>query len=179
MQLKNLFTEDDAVSPVIGVILMVAITVILAAVIATFVLGLGEQISDTAPEASFQFDYDELSSGDEGTVEDSWGLTFDDGETGDVNATGVDAVLTITHTGGPSVDASLLGATGSSAENTSGVSPPEDYYDFSSSEEDWETMTAGNSVEIFVNADDTINVVWTSSDGRQSARLQTFDGPEA
>jgi FlaG/FlaF family flagellin (archaellin) len=36
---------------------MVAITVILAAVIATFVLGLGDQISDTAPQANFDFDY--------------------------------------------------------------------------------------------------------------------------
>jgi flagellin-like protein len=35
---------DRAVSPVIGVILMVAITVILAAVIGTFVLGLGDNI---------------------------------------------------------------------------------------------------------------------------------------
>ena len=45
--------EDRAVSPVIGVILMVAITVILAAVIGTFVLGLGDQLGDTAPHASF------------------------------------------------------------------------------------------------------------------------------
>ncbi|WP_436902361.1 type IV pilin [Halovenus halobia] len=36
-----MFDDDSAVSPVIGVILMVAITVILAAVIASFVLGLG------------------------------------------------------------------------------------------------------------------------------------------
>lgn len=56
MQLKQLYADDDrAVSPVIGVILMVAITVILAAVIATFVLGLGESVSDTAPQASFDF----------------------------------------------------------------------------------------------------------------------------
>jgi len=55
MKLKTfLFDDESGVSPVIGVILMVAITVILAAVIATFVLGLGEQISDTAPQASFQ-----------------------------------------------------------------------------------------------------------------------------
>jgi flagellin-like protein len=58
MKLKRLFADDEsAVSPVIGVILMVAITVILAAVIATFVLGLGDQISDTAPQADFDFDY--------------------------------------------------------------------------------------------------------------------------
>jgi len=40
------------VSPVIGVILMVAITVILAAVIGTFVLGLGDQVQNTTPRAS-------------------------------------------------------------------------------------------------------------------------------
>lgn len=45
MKLKNVFQDDNrGVSPVIGVILMVAITVILAAVIGTFVLGLGENV---------------------------------------------------------------------------------------------------------------------------------------
>lgn len=49
--------EERAVSPVIGVILMVAITVILAAVIAAFVLDLGQ--SQTAgPAAGIQFDHD-------------------------------------------------------------------------------------------------------------------------
>ena len=57
MDPKKLFNDDDAVSPVIGVILMVAITVILAAVIASFVLGLGDQ-TQTTPTASFNFDYD-------------------------------------------------------------------------------------------------------------------------
>jgi flagellin-like protein len=37
--------DDRGVSPVIGVILMVAITVILAAVIASFVLGFGDSVS--------------------------------------------------------------------------------------------------------------------------------------
>lgn len=43
---------DRAVSPVIGVILMVAITVILAAVIGTFVLDLGQSTGQVAPQAS-------------------------------------------------------------------------------------------------------------------------------
>ncbi|WEL27757.1 type IV pilin N-terminal domain-containing protein [Haloferax volcanii] len=58
MDIKKFLSESRAVSPVIGVILMVAITVILAAVIGTFVLGLGDQVGDTAPQASFSFDYD-------------------------------------------------------------------------------------------------------------------------
>lgn len=43
---------NRAVSPVIGVILMVAITVILAAVIGTFVLALGENVGTVRPQAS-------------------------------------------------------------------------------------------------------------------------------
>ena len=57
MNFKQLFTDDRAVSPVIGVILMVAITVILAAVIGTFVLGLGNNLQQTPPNANFDFDY--------------------------------------------------------------------------------------------------------------------------
>ena len=79
MNIKQLIHDDDAVSPVIGVILMVAITVILAAVIATFVLGLGDQVSNTTPQASFSFDYDQ-SAGE----------------------------LTITHDGGDSIQANEL-----------------------------------------------------------------------
>jgi len=46
---KLIGTEDErAVSPVIGVILMVAITVILAAVIAAFVLDLGDSVGQEA-----------------------------------------------------------------------------------------------------------------------------------
>jgi flagellin-like protein len=56
MKLNELLTDDNAVSPVIGVILMVAITVILAAVIGTFVLGLGGQVQNNAPTTDFTFD---------------------------------------------------------------------------------------------------------------------------
>ncbi|MFD1512056.1 type IV pilin [Halomarina rubra] len=56
-KLKQLFSEDRAVSPVVGVILMVAIAVILAAVIGFFVLDLGSD-QEEAPQASIAFDYD-------------------------------------------------------------------------------------------------------------------------
>lgn len=42
-----MYKRDDAVSPVIGVILMVAITVILAAVIAAFVFGMAGNVDKT------------------------------------------------------------------------------------------------------------------------------------
>ncbi|ELZ53842.1 hypothetical protein C465_00534 [Halorubrum distributum JCM 9100] len=75
-------------SPVIGVILMVAITVILAAVIGTFVLGLGDQLGDTAPQASFTI---ESNSTDNITVTKTGGQAIEgsdlvvsvDGQRGD------------------------------------------------------------------------------------------------
>ncbi|KAB1185678.1 MULTISPECIES: type IV pilin [Haloferax] len=96
MQLKNLFTEDRAVSPVIGVILMVAITVILAAVIGTFVLGLGDQVSETAPQASFSFSYDQ-----------------------DANTNGE---VTITHESGEGISTSLISVEGDNVPTTAAFS---------------------------------------------------------
>ncbi|WP_435063953.1 type IV pilin [Halobaculum sp. EA56] len=78
MDFNALLDDERAVSPVIGVILMVAITVILAAVIGSFVLGLGNSVQQTAPNANFQFDFED-----------------NDGD-GDYN-------VTATHTGGDTI----------------------------------------------------------------------------
>ncbi|MEZ5334842.1 MAG: type IV pilin N-terminal domain-containing protein [Methanolobus sp.] len=59
MSKANQFLDEDAVSPVIGVILMVAITVILAAVIAAFVFGMGPP--EQAPQASLRGSADTLT----------------------------------------------------------------------------------------------------------------------
>ncbi len=75
----NQFLEEEgAVSPVIGVILMVAITVILAAVIAAFVFGMGPP--EQAPQASLRAN----------------SATFDDG-------TNSAAVVQIEHQGGDEI----------------------------------------------------------------------------
>jgi len=53
MKANRMFSKDEeAVSPVIGVILMVAITVILAAVIAAFVFGMGGNLTEAPPSVS-------------------------------------------------------------------------------------------------------------------------------
>jgi flagellin-like protein len=84
MQFTDLFANDEerAVSPVIGVILMVAITVILAAVIGTFVLGLGDQVQQTSPNAQW-----------------NWDVNSSDG-------------LELTHEGGDSIDINRIEVTG-------------------------------------------------------------------
>ncbi|MCG1002608.1 MULTISPECIES: type IV pilin [Halobacterium] len=58
--------DERGVSPVIGVILMVAITVILAAVIASFVLGFGDSVSENVQAGA------DISENDDGTATVTW-----------------------------------------------------------------------------------------------------------
>ena len=165
MNLKQFFDDEDAVSPVIGIILMVAITVILAAVIATFVLGLGEQINDTAPNTSFTFDYEEVQSG---SKDDSWGVA--------ASSTNDDAILTITHSGGPNIDATQLGVAGSEIHSSSVT------YDATSQDPQYsagDEISAGDSVEYAIKNDDRISVIWENEEGTESATLQNFIAPNA
>lgn len=51
--------DDRAVSPVIGVILMVAITVILATMVGSVFLDFAGQISEQPPQAAFEYKFDD------------------------------------------------------------------------------------------------------------------------
>jgi flagellin-like protein len=76
--------DGRGVSPVIGVVLLMAITVVLSAVGATFALGLADAGSPPAPQVT-------------------WDLYHDDD-----GAVGANAVATITHEGGDTLDAARL-----------------------------------------------------------------------
>ena len=76
MKSNRFITDEEAVSPVIGVILMVAITVILAAVIGAFVFGMGPP--EQAPQAS-------LRVSDTDTTADTVTIVHDGGDAIDLN----------------------------------------------------------------------------------------------
>ena len=158
MNFKTLIHDDDAVSPVIGVILMVAITVILAAVIATFVLGLGDSLSNTAPQATFSFEYNEDAS-------DSYNGT---------NA----PTLNITHDGGDSIEAGNLRVSGTS--NNDG---PFDKLTRADSTDTFlganSDVSAGTTVTVNAQPGDTVRIVYSSESGGSSATLARWDGPDA
>ncbi len=78
MDFKNIFKKDDAVSPVIGVVLMVAITVILAAAIGSSVFGQGP--AESAPQANINVKFTNYTSSNipaNITVEHLGGETLD------------------------------------------------------------------------------------------------------
>jgi flagellin-like protein len=157
MQLKQLFNDDDAVSPVIGVILMVAITVILAAVIATFVLGLGEQVSSTTPTASFTFDYSDDNS-----------------------------CLTVTHDGGDSIKKSELyvrgqldGGSGCASQSTVLSSPGEWKGTANGEVGSDDAVVAGDYGYVAAGSAYEIRVVYEAAQGTSSATLGQSSGPDA
>jgi flagellin-like protein len=164
MDIKELFTDDDAVSPVIGVILMVAITVILAAVIASFVLGLGQDAGDNSPSASFDIEYDESGPG----------LEYASGWT---TSTGIDGNISVTHQSGATIPDTNLYIKGSSLEaNESG----EWYQQFgNSSNAGGSDVTSGDSITVGANDDYELRVVWQPPEEDTSSTLQTSEGPEA
>ncbi|MBX0297869.1 type IV pilin [Haloarcula nitratireducens] len=166
MDLKELLQDDDAVSPVIGVILMVAITVILAAVIASFVLGLGNTATEsTTPQASFSWDYTDNSAAssdnDELTITHDGGDTLSDtnikirsGADFDSDDNNVDDTLTDTtwnNLFNPSDDEISAGDSGTLYSDTNSQ-------DFSSS---------------------TFRIVYESESGSNSATLSEWSGPDA
>ncbi|WP_254823357.1 type IV pilin [Haloglomus halophilum] len=179
MNFKNIFTDDDAVSPVIGVILMVAITVILAAVIGTFVLGLGDQVSNTSPTASFTFDLNE-------------------------GATSRGDALTVTHDGGDQITASQINASVNGAEAPTGTavafgkgganSPgsqngtlyptgpvsagSSDVIDFNDFDDGSGNKLSGASGDLDLSGA-TVRVIWQSSNGGDTATLGKWTGPDA
>jgi FlaG/FlaF family flagellin (archaellin) len=151
--------------------------VILAAVIATFVLGLGDNLSNTAPQASFSFDYTE-------------------------NAPASDDSLEVTHDGGDSIEAARINATVSGAlnNNPSGGTGPAIFGASTSTSGDGDLFTGGtvnagttdtlskgdfhasggsalgNNLDL---SEATIRVVFSGESGDSSATLGRWEGPDA
>ncbi|SDF85032.1 type IV pilin [Halorientalis regularis] len=170
MQVRELLRDDDAVSPVIGVILMVAITVILAAVIASFVLGLGGS-QQTTPQASFSWDFTE--------VEDS--------STGD-NV--VNGYAEVSHDGGDSIrhdelifrgsgfDGDIIDSgDGNISAKSGNINWPAN--GSSGSTGDTSAVVGGDSLNIGATSDFEFSLVWEPEEGDTSATLSEQTGPDA
>ncbi|MFC6989310.1 type IV pilin [Haloplanus sp. GCM10025708] len=159
MRFRRLFTDDRAVSPVIGVILMVAITVILAAVIGTFVLGLGQQVQQTTPQASFTFDYDSSSNGTVDVTHEG-GATFESENT---------ATLTV------QVNGSVDRQRGWSLDVSAG-----DQFTVGDIGGDGSATTytdAGTELDtVGLNSGDTVRVIWQGS-GDQTSTVGKYTVP--
>ena len=145
MHFSALLADDGAVSPVIGVVLMVAITVILAAVIGTFVLGVAEGIQETTPNAQFGHAYDD--AGDNATITHRAGDAIP-ADRLNVSVSGVGQ--SAWYRGDTSTDAGETVRAGRSFETG-------------------ETETLSGNV----TAGDTVRVIWHAADGDRTTTLLT------
>ena len=185
MDIKALFTDDDAVSPVIGVILMVAITVILAAVIASFVLGLGNDATNTNPQASFSFSYDQIN---ETNNDYSWGLatvSHDGGDTISENEL---------YLRGEGFNGTAIGDSSISVGSNPSDQPPEAIVEDGVSRNldqtqpgvwqgsqsgDDSAIVSSDRAYVFVRSDYELDVVYEAQEGQSSSTLQSDEGPDA
>jgi flagellin-like protein len=147
VRLTDLFGEERAVSPVIAVVLMIAVTVILASVAAALAFSLGGSAQGT-PRVNFGFDWD-----DAGT----------DG--------GDDDTLVITHEGGDSVRADRVNVLIDGVEDTTGSWEADPLVTGTSYTID--ESAVGSDV---VNGGDEVRVVWTGEDG-QGTTLGVYEIP--
>jgi len=150
MQLGHVLADDRAVSPVIGVILMVGITVALASVVGVFVLGVDATTS--VPDASFR--YDAETGGD-----DNW----DDGDE-----------FVIHHDGGEDVNLDHVSVQYAGTDVTvhPGIvsnEPPGSTWEPG---ETWKLEDDGG-----LATDQQVLVLWTSANGKSSQILESGDLP--
>lgn len=149
---------NRAVSPVIGVILMVAVTVILAAVTGTFVLGLGVTGFESVPQAQFTVEFDASATAVPSSSDCTVGGGVDPSN----------GVLKITHNGGQSVAADSLSIVGAAAS-------PSSWTDCSSSSAD-DLVSNRDTAHVEASPDETVRLVWQSQDEDNSHTMVTWNG---
>ena len=132
---------------------MVAVTVILAAVIGAFVLGVGDSLSEPAPDAQMDFDYD--ASAEEITVAHDGGQTLTPDNTGFLEVTNV-------------VEADPFDEDANVVNDEDGVATLDG------------AISAGDVIVDGEAVDDTdgeVTLVWENSDRSNSQELGSFNIP--
>lgn len=155
MHLRALLGDVRAVSPVIGVVLLISITTILAGLVGTFVLGVSKNVFPAAPQATFDYEYGDLEEGSPNTE------------------------LRITHVEGEPLQPSQIHVQWLSTEGTwnglatgeGGLISPGTSVVIGDGEGGQDT--SGSSL-----GEATVRLIWTGEDGDTSAILSTFDVPE-
>lgn len=159
MKLTRLLAEEDAVTPVIGIILLVAIAVILASIVGVFALGLSDETKDTSPQTRLSFDY---ADGDQTGVVTACGLSNDDGSG--------EGKLTITHEAGDQIQEPRIALRDEEGTNTG-------WNDCSTTNVN--QVSAGDQAVPEIDSDDTIRVIFTGENqGDDSAVIGKFEGPD-
>lgn len=147
-------SDERAITPVIGVALMIAVTVTLVVIVAPVVIAVSGDAGDPTPQAEFGFSYDE---GVEPATTDTFGNTKSD-----VNGAGL---MTIVLEDGQNIEAGKLeirgGASGGTLSDADRYAPDD-------------TVIPGEEIRVWVNRGDDIQIIWNDPNAGESAVLAEF-----
>ncbi len=155
--------RERGISPVIGVVILVAITVLLVAIGGVFFLNLTDNPTP-APESSFEFEYDEDTN--EVTVTVEAGGPFTD--------TNTDQLVVVVDSGNGNRRAVWADSGGSVVDLTSGKLSSGQSITI---DDDAGSDTGDKTLSFELEAGDEISVVWLSPDDDTTARLASDTVP--
>jgi FlaG/FlaF family flagellin (archaellin) len=169
---EKLTGDNRGMSTVVGAILVVGITVVLAAIIGGFVFGIGDDLSNTQPQAQIEFTYDQTN--DELVIVHDGGETINNENTGSLELAGdipsdmqdsynyTDSASSVTELDGGKNSGDVIISSESSADAENGVG----------------YLGAGSAGVSDLEGGDTVQLVWVSNDGSQSNQLGKFVVPQ-
>lgn len=146
---------DAAVTPVVGVVLMLAITVTVVAIAIPLVLTQSNAVADDQPSVGLGYAYTEAVDSDETDV---FGVTADGG-------IDPDGQLTIIFESGDAIPADQLTISG---VQSSGNLTDSDRFETGSK------VTPAAEITVWAARGETVQIRWRSEDGEESTLLGTF-----
>lgn len=150
-------STDRAISPVVGVVLMVGVTITLAVVAAPIVFGAVDNFGSNAPSADFAFYYEE--DPDAIQIDDFDGTT----------AVDADGLVTITYQRGDNIDPREIEIIAAhSGGNLLNDTPSSTY-------SEGDLLRPGDDITVVANRTETVHVGWQDPLGDESALLASFD----
>lgn len=155
---RGVKTDARGVSPVIGVVLMLAITVSLVLVVTPVIFTVSSSAGESPPDTDFAYFYDEAVDGAE---QDSFG--------DDASGVNGDGLLTITFESGTAIpveELSLEGSEGSGTLVSAGTY------------EDGDELLPGDEITVWVSRGADIHIIWEESGSSSSAILDSFTVPQ-
>lgn len=146
-------SDNRSISPLVGVVLLVGGTILLAAAVGPFIFSVTDDVGEATPDTELRFAYSEDV---DFSATDSYGTTG--------NASGADGLLTIMVEDGDKLEADHVNVTGgvTGGALTDG--------NFSSGD----TLGIGDTVTVWANRSDEVEVVWNDQSVDESTILNTF-----
>ena len=150
---------ERGISPVVAVVLLLGITMLLAAVAGPLVFGAIGEFGNDIPETEFSFHYEQGQPVNFDLSTDSFGTQFERG----------DGVVTIQLQEGESLDPKNVEIRSSVSGGNLLNDTADDVF------APGETVQSGAEIVLAAERDETISVVWTGDGGGESAIIGAFD----